>query len=49
MKCDRTFHEAIVQLTKEQYSRKILKTLLGFSTSDIGFRLGGSTAEHKAS
>lgn len=49
MKCDRTFHEAIVQLTKEQYSRKILKTLLGFCTSDVGFRLGGSTAEHKAS
>lgn len=49
MRCDKSFHSALKSLYEEGYNERIEKTLLSYKTSDVGFRLGGSSAEHKVS
>lgn len=43
------FYEQTKRLYEQGYGEEIVKTLIGFSSSDIGFRLGGTPQEHEAS
>ena len=43
------FYEHTQRLYEERYGETIVKTLISFASSDIGFRLGGTPQEHQAS
>lgn len=43
------FYEQTKRLYEQGYGEEIVKTLIGFASSDIGYRLGGTPQEHKAS
>jgi hypothetical protein len=49
MKLNTEFSDAVHQLHEEQYVKRIACTISDFATSEIGFRLGGTWAEHATS
>lgn len=46
---NKTFYDSTKKLYEEGYGKRIVNTLIGYSASDIGYRLGGTPQEHQAS